>query len=152
MVDVAYPRFTTKKAGAGFTLIESLIAFLILSISASIILEQLRVIQIFSERARAQQRYITTALNDASLFYTFEIKTAFVQAEPDKITITPDPTNSDKKVIIKNYAYEGVDTPISRAFSPYQYFDYGGSPNFRLVLLQTGLLPGDGLGNGVRLK
>lgn len=141
-----------KHSARGFTLIEVLIAFLIVSMSATIIFDQLHVIQLFSLKAQSKQRQITQALNDATLFYTNDMKIAIIRNEKDRIIITPDPSKYQKTVEVTNYAYEGVNVPPAEAFSPYQYFDFGGTGKFKLKLLQPGLLPANAQGTGVKLK
>jgi prepilin-type N-terminal cleavage/methylation domain-containing protein len=143
---------TGRYHNRGFTLLEVLIAFLILSISASIILDQLFVLTKFAERARAKQRHVTDYVNDANMFFISDLKRASSHIAENQLLISVPVDEKPKEVKIENFSQNQVNVPVSLAFSPFQIFDFGGEGDLAMRILLPGLLPSDGFGNGVRSK
>jgi hypothetical protein len=52
-----------------------------------------------------------------------------------------DDVGFQKNMIVENFAIEDVAVPMTIAFSPFQIFDFGGNGDFKIRVLQPGLLP-----------
>ncbi len=129
----------------GFSLLEVLIAFTILTVGATIMLQQLYAITKYSERAVAKQLSVARAINDANVFATINWKEVNSRLSENELAVTrTDEMGKEKKIAVSNYVYEGVTVPMTVAFSPFQVFDFGGDGEFGVRLLQPGLLPDKG--------
>lgn len=126
----------------GFTLLEVLIAFVILTLCGTIMLEQLFSITKYSERALAQQDFVGERINRANLFAITDWKRVSPRIEEQQLTVQKaDQDGPHYDVVVRNYTYEDVNVPLTIAFSPFQIFDFGGQGVLKLNLLQPGLLP-----------
>ncbi len=126
----------------GFMLMETLIAFAVFSVAASIMLEQLYVLAKYTERAFAQQRNVTELVNRANLFPTTDWTRVSIQLSEQEIELSlQNERQRTDKIAVRNYAYDSVDLPVSVAYAPFQVFNFGGDGEFALRLLQPGLLP-----------
>ncbi len=131
-----------QKRVRGFALLEVLIAFTVLTISASIMLEQMHAIMKYTERARAKQLRISDTLNQANMFPSIDWRSVNGQLSEREFVINRlDEENKNRIIAVRNFVFEQVDVPMTVAFSPFQEFDFGGDGRFGLRLLQPGLLP-----------
>jgi len=126
----------------GFTLLEVLIAFAIISVSASIMLQQLHSIMKYADRAIAKQVAINQGLNQASLFSTIDWKNANSRVSEKQMVVEySDFVGFQKSMVVENFSIDDVSVPMTIAFSPFQIFDFGGNGDFKIRMLQPGLLP-----------
>lgn len=130
---------------AGFSLLEVLIAMIIFTAAASIILDQVYVVLKYGDRARSAGKAIEAALNQAAAMPTVNWATVNAQIDTQQIRLG---YRDDQAVAydlsVRNFTVDNVVVDPTVAFSPYQVFDYGGSAELRLELLQMGLLPAAG--------
>ncbi len=134
-----------RKPESGFTLLEVLIAFIIFTAAAVIILDQVYVILKYGERARAAAESVNAALNRAALMSTVEWKTVSAQIGEREIKLNyRDLESRLMELQVRNFPIDGVEVSPTVAFSPWQIFDFGGAGPLRLEMLQLGLLPAPG--------
>ncbi len=123
-------------------MLEVLIAFTVLTVGATIMLQQLYAIMKYSERSLVKQAIVSQSLNEANMLSTIKWKEVSARQTEKELLITrTDEEGKEKKIKINNYKYEDVDVPMTVAFSPFQIFDFGGDGDFAVRLLQPGLLP-----------
>ncbi|TAH32245.1 MAG: prepilin-type N-terminal cleavage/methylation domain-containing protein [Alphaproteobacteria bacterium] len=134
--------FLCKQNRRGFTLLEVLIAFTVLTLGATVMLQQLYTIMKYSERSLAKQALVAQSLNEANMLSAIKWKEVSARlTEKELLVSRTDEEGKEKKIKVNNYKYEDVDVPMTVAFSPFQVFDFGGDGDFAVRLLQPGLLP-----------
>lgn len=154
MKPASIPHFMTVSPqppqSRGFTLLEVLIAFVVVTLSGAIMMQQLFVITKYAERAFAQQDKINESLNQANLFSTTDWNFVDSRLSEKELKLSKrDEESVAHSLTVRNYPYEDVDVPMTVAFSPFQVFDFGGMGSLNLSLLQPGLLPTSNTGRPV---
>jgi prepilin-type N-terminal cleavage/methylation domain-containing protein len=127
---------------AGFTLVEVVLAVIILAAAAAILLPRARGLLDYAERARRHYAAAGRLLDRVALLPALDLNTAEVKRDHDVFTITPKDSPAALPIKVSNLPVEGSDVPISEAPSPFQYFAFEGDLGHRVTLVGVGLIGG----------
>lgn len=121
----------------GFTLLEVLIALVIVAASSSIILAHLRTLMDMNSRLRTQQQEVTLLFNQAAEFPLFDYSRSRLRTKPPILELY---ANDGKKAAdIENFS-ENIKNlpPIDKLYTPYQTYSIKKSHR-QITLLLLGM-------------
>jgi prepilin-type N-terminal cleavage/methylation domain-containing protein len=129
----------------GFTLLETLIAMVILAMAAGVVLQHVRTIMDYVRRAQLHYRDADRMLNEAAELGLTDFKGLDVVMRDGHIDLV---RRGESKPVVEvfNLPYGGATIPIDRAYSPFQLFRLPGEQGRDLPLVMPGLTPPGGLG------
>jgi prepilin-type N-terminal cleavage/methylation domain-containing protein len=128
------PTSARRVSQAGMTLMEVLVALVILASAAAVILTHTRTLLDHSRRLRAQDEDAQATLNRVGLLRMAEAGRLRVEAEIDHLRLEEGPLRLAE---IRNFAVDGQTDlpPIDQAYTPYQIYSLSqGRYAIRLVL------------------
>ena len=130
------------RAAAGFTLLEVLIAMVILAMAAAVILQHVRGLMDYARRAQIHYVDVDGMLNRAAEFGLRGPNTFEARMQADHIDLV-DHGASKPFAQVFNLPFGGALIPIDKALSPYQLYMLPGDLGRSLPLLMPGLKPGE---------
>jgi len=122
----------------GFTLIEALVALVVVSLGAGASLAYMRTLLDYHHRLTAQQEAVSRLLNRTAELQITDLAPARIEARDDTLLLYL-PQSAEPILRIVNFATEGVPVPVEFAFTPYQVYIVGERRQMRLLL--PGLSP-----------
>lgn len=128
------PTAVRRVPQAGMTLMEVLVALVILASAAAVILTHTRTLLDHSRRLRAQDEDAQATLNRVGLLRLAEPGRLRVEAEGDHLRLEEGPLRLAE---IRNFAVDGQTDlpPIDQAYTPYQIYSLSqGRYAIRLIL------------------
>jgi prepilin-type N-terminal cleavage/methylation domain-containing protein len=132
----------SKASQCGFTLIEVLISMAILSVSAAIILEHVKVLQRRALAVVRHQDQIRVTLNTAAELGRLDWQKAKVTTEAAGVRVTfTNPDDRVRDLFVTNYSTDKISVPVARGYSPYQIYRIDGEQGHALDLLLPSLSP-----------
>jgi prepilin-type N-terminal cleavage/methylation domain-containing protein len=129
----------------GFTLLETLIAMVILAMASGVVLQHVRTIMDYVRRAQLHFRDADRMLNETAEFGLSDFKGLDVIMRDGHIDLA---RRGESKPVVEvfNLPYGGTTIPIDRAYSPFQLFLLPGEQGRDLPLIMPGLTPPGGKG------
>jgi prepilin-type N-terminal cleavage/methylation domain-containing protein len=127
----------------GFTLLETLVAIVILSVAAAIVLDHVRGLIDYVRRSQVHYRDVQGMLNRAAGMGLKDLGTMTGRLRDDHIELVP-PGESSPIANVYNVPFSGVLVPIDKAYSPYQLYVLPGTLGRDLPLVLPGLKPPKG--------
>jgi len=123
----------------GFSLLEVIIAMMILGVAASIILQRTRGQLDYAARARQHFQDASALLSRAAALPAIDMTLARVDKQPDHFTVYASGEDGDGDGLaaytIRNFPARGVDVPIEKGPAPWQVYSFDGKRNHSLTLL-----------------
>lgn len=125
---------------SGFTLIEAVIAVIILAIAAATLLPRARGLLDYAERARRHYAAVGNLLDRAALLPTVDLKRAEIGRGRDSVTVRPADSADAPPIVVSNVSVGGTDVPIGDGPAPFQYLSFDGTLGHGMVLISPALI------------
>jgi prepilin-type N-terminal cleavage/methylation domain-containing protein len=125
----------------GFTLIEVLISMAILSASAAIIMEHVKVLQRRALLVLRHQDSIRESLNSAAALGQLDWDKAQVSTTAEGLRVKFVADDNVRDIYVSNYTPDQIVIPAARGYSPYQIYRIDGEQGHELDLLLPALSP-----------
>jgi len=128
---------TTYSKNTGFTLLEVLIALIIVATASAIILTHIRTMMDMNIRLRQQQDEVTQLLNRVAQFPLSDFNRMRTKTSRNTVQIY---TNNGKKIVtVKNYI-DGQNNPppINKIYTAYQHYIFN-TAHQQITLLLPGM-------------
>lgn len=129
-----------RRPAAGFTLLEVLIAMVILAVASSVILQHVSGIMDYARRAQIHYVDVEAMLNRAAEFGLTKTNAYETRYRADHIDLVKH-GESRPLAEVFNLPFGGSLVPIDKALSPYQLYLLPGDLGRSLPLLMPGLQP-----------
>ena len=118
-----------------------MIAVTIVAAAGSLILNRVHGISDYITRSQKQYRETSALLNQVALFTIEDIAAAKSQPIDDRTLVLTQETDGKVLATVENYAFAGVDLPVSLGYSPYQIYWVESRSGSRFPFLLPGLPP-----------
>lgn len=125
----------------GFTLLEVLVALVIVTASSAIILTHISVLMDLNSRVRRQQQEATDLLNQTALLAVIDFQRAKLIIKPP--TIEMDAADGKRIASIENFSDSAKNLPpVDKLYTPYQIYNLK-NQHVNISFLLPGLIYGD---------
>ncbi|WP_031433496.1 prepilin-type N-terminal cleavage/methylation domain-containing protein [Methylomarinum vadi] len=124
----------------GFTLLEVLIALVIMAAASGIVLTHLRTLLDFNYKIRQHQQEVTQLLNETAKFTAMAYGELRTDIKPDHVDLIPFSSSEPLSRVI-NFSPTGKTSlpPVDQAYTPYQLYQVLPQSRYSVFLLQPGL-------------
>jgi prepilin-type N-terminal cleavage/methylation domain-containing protein len=127
----------TPSPDGGFTLLEVLIAAVVLAAGAAVVLGHVQQLLDYTRRARGHQETVRTTLNDIAELGLHNPATLARTLQGDHLILADDTGRPWARV--ENHPFQGSQVPLSQGFAPYQSFTLPLEGNRALTVMGLGL-------------
>lgn len=125
----------------GFTLLEVLVALVIVTASSAIILTHISVLMDLNSRVRRQQQEATDLLNQTALLAVIDFQRAKLIIKPPMIEM--DAVDGKRIASIENFSDSAKNLPpVDKLYTPYQIYNLK-NQHVNISFLLPGLIYGD---------
>ena len=123
---------------SGFSLLEVVVALLILAAASAIVLGQVRQNLDYAQRAKAHQKNVTLLLNRTAMLAAYNRGALHARPVVDAVEVYL-PNEVEPVATVRNYSYQGYDVPVSMGYSPFQIYAVAGGGVRSVVMIARSL-------------